>query len=81
MTSRVRGITPRAAITLDDIRSWPPTVDIPTASKPLGISRSYGFELAKRGEFPCRVITVGNRLRVVTASLLALLDDDEREAG
>jgi predicted DNA-binding transcriptional regulator AlpA len=61
-------------LTLDDLRNGPPTIDIPTASEALGISRSYGFELAKRGEFPCRVITVGNRLRVVTASLLALLD-------
>jgi hypothetical protein len=59
---------------LDAVRLTP-TTDIPVAARLIGISRSYAFELAKRGEFPCRVIKVGNRYRVVTASLVALLED------
>jgi excisionase family DNA binding protein len=62
-------------ITLDEIRSWPATVvDIPTAARALGISRSYAFELVRRGDFPCRCIRVGNRYRVPTNALLALLE-------
>jgi predicted DNA-binding transcriptional regulator AlpA len=68
------GAAAGSAVTLDDLRKGPPTVDIPTAAKALGISRSYGFELAKRGEFPAKVIPVGRHLRVVTASLLELLE-------
>ncbi|MFR9803150.1 DNA-binding protein [Pseudonocardia sp. RS010] len=63
-----------SAPTLDEIRSWPATVDIPQGSRPFGISRSFGYELAARGEFPARVIKVGGRLRVVTASIIAALE-------
>jgi hypothetical protein len=62
------------AATLSEIRSWPPTVSIPAAAGPIGISRSYAFELARTGKFPCRVIMVGSRYRVVTSSLVALLE-------
>ena len=64
----------RRVPTLDEVRGGPPTLDIPAACGLIGISRSYGFELAKRGEFPCRVIKVGSRWRVLRAALLALLD-------
>ncbi len=62
------------APTLDEIRTWPATVDVPTACAPFGISRSYGYELAARGEFPARVLRVGGRTRVVTASIVAALE-------
>lgn len=61
---------------LDAIRNGPPMIDLPTAVKPLNISRSYGYELAKRGEFPCRVVKVGRRYRVPRTALLALLEDE-----
>jgi excisionase family DNA binding protein len=66
--------------TLDEIRSWPATVGLATAASALGISRSYAYELARRGELPCTVLPVGSRLRVVTSSLLPKLDD-ERQGG
>lgn len=59
---------------LDAIRSWPPTVDIPTAARPLGISRSYAYQLVRSGRFPVRLIKVGNLVRVPTCALLALLE-------
>lgn len=59
------------APTLDDIRAWPATVNIPTACSAYGLSKSYGYELAGRNEFPARTIKVGGRYRVVTASILA----------
>jgi hypothetical protein len=62
------------AITLDEIRQWPVTVDIPKACPPLNISKSHGYALAAAGLFPCRVIKIGRRYRVVTADLIALLE-------
>lgn len=66
--------------TLDEIRAWPATVDLTTAAPALGISRSYAYELAKRGELPCRVLQIGSRVRVVTSSLIPLLDAQEHGA-
>lgn len=65
------------APTLDDIRTWPPTVDVATASSALGISKSYGYELVRRNEFPCRVLKVGTRCRVISAALITVLEGRE----
>lgn len=63
-------------LTLDQLRDGPPTVDVPTACKLIGISRAHGYLLASRGEFPCRTLKAGGRVRVITASLLRLLADE-----
>lgn len=62
-----------AAPTLDDIRNWPATVSPATAATAFGISRSYAYELTRTGQFPARVIKVGGKRRVVTASILSAL--------
>jgi len=43
------------------------------AAKILGIGRTKAYELARRGEFPCLVIRVGDLYRVSTSDLLRLL--------
>ncbi|MCX5342664.1 hypothetical protein [Streptomyces atratus] len=48
-------------------------VDLETGNRALGLGRSKGYELAKRGLYPCKVLRLGNAYRVVTADLLALL--------
>ena len=63
-----------SAPTLEEVRTWPATVDMTRACGAIGVSRAFGYELAARDEFPARVIKVGGRIRVVTASILALLD-------
>jgi hypothetical protein len=68
------------APTLDEIRHWPATVDIPKANTALGLSRAHGYALAQRGEYPARVLKVGGRYRVVTASIVHLLSENG-EAG
>lgn len=73
---RTRRTASLPAVTLDEIRRWPPTVDIPTTARALGISRSYAFELARRGALPCRVLRVGSRYRVPTAAILAALEGE-----
>ncbi|MFE0727069.1 helix-turn-helix transcriptional regulator [Streptomyces antibioticus] len=59
--------------TLEEIRRWPATVDVPQAAAALGISRSKLYALINRGEAPVRVLDFGAK-RVVTASLVRLLE-------
>lgn len=67
-----------SAPTLSEIRQWPATVTVAEASRAFGISRSHGYDLITRGEFPARVLVVGNTKRVVTASIVALLSEAAR---
>jgi hypothetical protein len=60
-----------------ELASLPTVVDIVTAARALGLSRTYAYDLAKRGEFPCPLIRIGTCYRVPTASLLALLRADQ----
>jgi hypothetical protein len=59
--------------TLKQVRQWPATVGVPLASAALGISRSHGYELAAKNEFPARLIRAGGRVLVITADLIKLL--------
>lgn len=60
--------------TLDEIRTWPATVTVTQAATAIGISRSQLYELIRLDQSPVRVIKVG-AIRVVTASLIRLLED------
>lgn len=65
---------PCAQPTLDDIRRWPATVGVDRGSSAVGFSRSWGYQLAAADEFPCQTIKIRGRTRVVTASLIRLLE-------
>ncbi|MEI5526787.1 hypothetical protein WB388_40025 [Streptomyces brasiliscabiei] len=60
-------------IMVRDLMDLPPVVDVETASRALGISRSHGYNLARAGEFPCRVVRAGRSFRVVTSDLRRVL--------
>lgn len=60
---------------LAELAAAPATVDVSTACSYLGISKSHGYALLARGEFPCRVLQLGSRFRVVTASLVSVLTE------
>ncbi len=66
---------PRGAdrLTRAELIALPVVVDVPTAARALGLGRSTGCELARRGEFPCPVLHVGSTYRVPTACLLRVL--------
>jgi hypothetical protein len=49
------------------------TVDLMTAAAALGLGRTKAYELARREQFPCRVIRIGDTYRIPTAGLLELL--------
>jgi hypothetical protein len=77
------GVRPRRQISkgmsLAELRALPLMVDVSTAARALGLSRSTGYELARRGEFPCRVLHIGSSYRVPTVELLRILGIDPSE--
>ncbi|MCN9244501.1 hypothetical protein NGF19_27590 [Streptomyces sp. RY43-2] len=60
-------------MTREELLALPVAVDLDTGNRALGLGRSKGYELAKRGEYPCKVLRLGKAYRVVTADLLNLL--------
>jgi excisionase family DNA binding protein len=73
---KLHGVRPgqmNKAMTLAELLALPLMIDVGTAARALGLSRSTGYELARRGEFPCRVLRVGCSYRVPTAELLRVL--------
>ncbi|MEU5072665.1 hypothetical protein AB0G76_14040 [Streptomyces asoensis] len=60
-------------MTRAELLALPAAVDLDTGNRALGLGRSKGYELAKRGQYPCKVLRLGKACRVVTADLLNLL--------
>jgi hypothetical protein len=60
-------------MTRAELGALPPTVDLVTASRALGIGRTKAYELAKDGEFPVKVLRLGSAYRVVTSDLHEVL--------
>ncbi|MEU6028636.1 hypothetical protein ABZ825_16700 [Streptomyces tauricus] len=60
-------------MTREELLTLPVSVDLETGNRALGLGRSKGYELAKRGQYPCKVLRLGKAYRVVTADLLNLL--------
>ena len=56
-----------------DLRKLPPTVDIVTAARILGVGRTVAYELVRAGTWPTPVIHIGHKIRVPTAPLLQLI--------
>lgn len=48
-----------APVTIAQLRAAP-TVDLMTAGHALGLGRTKAYELARRQQFPCRVIRIGD---------------------
>ncbi|WP_369055104.1 DNA-binding protein [Kineococcus terrestris] len=63
----------RLQLDLDQIRTLPPVVDVPTAAAVLGIGRTAAYELIRTDSWPTPVVRLGKLIRVPTAPLLALV--------
>ena len=61
-----------------DPRTLPPTLDIVSAARLLGIGRTTAYRLARHGQFPVPILRIGGRYKVPTAPLLTLLGVDAR---
>jgi predicted DNA-binding transcriptional regulator AlpA len=69
----------RDAMSRAELLSLPAVVDVTTAARALGLGRSTAYDLARRGEFPCRILHIGSSYRVPTAELLRVLGIDPAE--
>ena len=65
--------TQKTTTLINELRTSP-TVSVETAARVLGVSRAYGYTLARNDELP--VIRVGTRVRVSSAGLLRLIGED-----
>lgn len=61
------------SMTVEELKALPVTVDLVTAGRAFGVSRTKAHQLAKSGEFPCPVLRLGNKYRVPRAGLLRAL--------
>ncbi len=61
-------------LTEAELLSLPAAVDLATAGRALGIGRTKAFELAKAGQFPIKVLQVGQKYRVPRTAILEALD-------
>jgi excisionase family DNA binding protein len=66
-------------LTREELLALPVTVDVATAARALGLGRSTAYELARSGEFPCRILRIRSSYRVPTAELLRVLGIDPGE--
>ncbi len=64
-----------------DLSALPPTLDIRSAARLLGIGKSAAYELIRTDQFPVPVLRLSGRLvRIPTVPLLSLLGLDRQAA-
>ncbi len=66
-------------LTREELLALPAAVALETANRVVSLGRTTGYDLAKRGRYPCTVLRLGNAYRVVTADLLKVLHIDVPE--
>ncbi|MEU6234174.1 hypothetical protein [Kitasatospora sp. NPDC047058] len=64
-----------------ELLALPVAIDLDTANRAIGLGRSKGYELASLGDYPCRVLRLGKKYRVITADLLRLLGIEDAAGG
>lgn len=60
-------------LTHEEVVNLPVSVDLVTAGRCFGISRTKAHELARKGEFPCNVLRLGVQYRVTRSELFRVL--------
>lgn len=69
-----------AGMTRAELLALPVSVDLVCAGRALGMGRTLAYDLAKRGQFPVRVLRLGNKYRVARADLLRQLGEVDDQA-
>jgi hypothetical protein len=73
--------TEAQGMTRAELLALPVSVDLLVAARALGLGRTFAYELARSGDFPVRVLRLGNRYRVARADLLRALGEADEENG
>jgi hypothetical protein len=71
----------RRGMTRAELLALPASVPLETANRALGMGRTLGYDLAKRDQYPCKVLRLGNAYRAITADLLRVLGIEDTCAG
>jgi hypothetical protein len=71
----------QAGLSRSELLALPAAIDLVTAGRALGMGRTLAHDLARRGEFPVRVLRMGNRYRVPTAEVLRVLGVETSSAA
>jgi hypothetical protein len=66
----------RIGMSTRELLALPVAMDLETAGKAFGLGRTKSHEMARAGEFPCRVLRLGKRYRVIRADLFRALGVD-----
>lgn len=66
---------PTTQMNREELLALPVTVDVVAAGRALGMGRTMAYDLAKRGEFPIRLLRLGAKYRVARADLLRYLGE------
>ena len=61
-------------VTLAAVRRWPAAVNVEQAATAVGVSRASAYQAIAEGTFPAKTVKVGRRIKVLTASLLKVLE-------
>ncbi|HEY6794236.1 MAG TPA: hypothetical protein VI248_06100 [Kineosporiaceae bacterium] len=56
-----------------ELLALPAVIDVPTAAKALGLSRTAAYDLIRDDAWPTPVFRLGRLIRIPTAPILALL--------
>jgi hypothetical protein len=62
--------------TLAQVRRWAATCNVEDAALALGVSRSTLYEAIADGTSPVQTVMVGQRIKVLTHSLIAVLEGE-----
>lgn len=62
--------------TVDDVRGLGVRTDLETAASVFGLGRTTAYELARTGQFPCKLIRVGHKYVVPVGPMLVALGID-----
>ncbi|MFC8433722.1 integrase [Streptomyces sp. NPDC057253] len=73
--------SPPRGMQLTELLALPVAFDLETSNRALQLGRTKGFQLAKQGEYPVRVLRVGHTYRVTRADLLRALGIDPNGGG
>lgn len=63
-------------MSMDELLALPVSVNIVTAGRAFGLGRTKAHELARAGNFPCRVLRLGNRYRAPRSAIFEALGID-----
>ena len=60
-------------MTFEELSALPVIVSVAVAARALGIGRNKAYELIHAGEFPVKILALGDSMKVPTANLRAVL--------